>query len=533
MDGQRRSSAARRSVVAGFHGAVAASQPLAAQAGLQALQAGGNAIDAALATAAVLNVVEPMSTGLGGDVFALVYWAAHRKVYALNGSGRAPWAATPEAYAARGLEAVPQRGMLAVTVPGAPAAWCDLAARFGRLGLARDLAPAIAYAGEGYPVSETIARLWKRSEPLLSGDAESARVFMPDGRAPLPGERIRLPDLAASLGLLAEGGPAAFYRGPIARAIVATSEARGGLLSLQDLIDHRSTWVDPLSTLYRGHRVWECPPNGQGIAVLLALNILQGYDLGRMSPDDADTLHLKMEAVKLAMVDAGRYVADPALANVPVESLLSDAYALGRRAEITLDHAIADPRPWPLPTSHDTVYLAAVDGEGNACSLINSLYMGFGSGITVPGTGIVLQNRGHLFTLDPTHPNCLAPHKRPYHTIIPGMVTREDDLVLCFGVMGGFMQPQGQVQVLCNLLDHGMTPQEALDAPRFCYESGATFHLEPYFGPGVFERLRSRGHVIPDEPGSFGGGEVIMVHPTSGALLAGAEPRNDSAAVAL
>jgi len=528
----RRTSAARRSTVAGFNGAVATSQPLAAQAGLSILQAGGNAVDAALATAATLNVVEPMSTGVGGDIFCLVYWAAHRRVYAINGSGRAPWAATPEAYAERGLDAVPQRGILAVTVPGAPAAWCDLSARFGRLGMERVLAPAIDYAESGYPVSEYIASLWGRAVPLLEHDAESARVFLPGGRAPRAGERMRLPDLGHTLRLLAEGGPEAYYRGPVAQAIVATSRALGGLLSLQDLVDHRSTWVDPISTLYRGYRVWECPPNGQGIATLLALNILSGYDLGAMPREDAATLHLKMEAVKLAMVDAGRYVADPALADVPVEALLSEAYATERRAEIAPERAIATPEHWPLPTSPDTVYLTAVDGEGNACSFINSLYMGFGSGITVPGTGVVLQNRGALFTLDPAHPNCLAPHKRPYHTIIPAMVTKDDRLALSYGVMGGFMQPQGQVQVLSNIVDHGLSPQEALDAPRFSYENGATFHVEPYAGPEALETLRSYGHVIPEDAGYYGGGQVIMVDPESGALLAGAEPRNDGAAVA-
>jgi gamma-glutamyltranspeptidase/glutathione hydrolase len=519
-------------VVSGFSGAVATSQPLAAQAGLNTLQAGGNAVDAALAAAATLNVVEPMSTGLGGDVFALVYWAAHRRVYAINGSGRAPWAATPEVYAARGLGAVPQRGILAVTVPGAPAAWCDLSARFGRLGLDRVLGPAIGYAEQGYPVSEYIGSLWNRAQATLSQHPETARVFLPGGRAPRAGERYSNPDLAHTLRLLAGAGPDAYYGGPVAQAIVATSEEQGGLLSMQDLADHRSAWVDPISTLYRGYRVWECPPNGQGIATLLALNILQGYDLGSMPFDDDTTLHLKMEAVKLAMVDAGRYVADPSMADVPVEALLSASYASERSAEITAERAIDVPRPWPLPTSHDTVYLTAVDGEGNACSFINSLYMGFGSGITARGTGVVLQNRGHLFTLDPTHPNCLAPHKRPYHTIIPAMVTRDDRLAFCYGVMGGFMQPQGQVQVLSNIVDHGMGPQEALDAPRFCYESGATFHVEPYFQEGVIDGLRQRGHTIPDEPGYYGGGQVIMVDPESGALLAGAEPRNDGAAIA-
>jgi len=528
--------AGRRSVVAGMNGAVATSQPLAAQAGLSVLQAGGNAVDAALAAAATLNVVEPMSTGLGGDVFALVYLAADRRVYALNGSGRAPWSATPEIFALRGLHAVPERGILSVTVPGAPAAWCDLPARFGRLPLERVLAPAIGYAEQGYPVSEYISHLWEVSEPLLQRDPESARVYLPGGHAPRPGEVVALPDLASTLRLLATQGTAPFYQGQVAHSIASRSAELGGLLSSQDLADHRSTWVEPISTLYRGYRVWECPPNAQGVATLLALSILSHDDLAAMPFYHAATAHLKMEAIKLAMVDAARFVADPAMASVPVEQLLSEAYASQRRALISADRAIALPAPWKLPGPSDTVYLAAADGQGNACSFISSLYRGFGSGITVPGTGITLQNRGRLFNLDPAHPNCLAPHKRPYHTIIPAMVTREDRLALCFGVMGGHMQPQGQVQVLCNMLDHGMSPQQALDAPRFFYHvgegQGATFSIEPYYGEEVLASLRVRGHVISDEASTYGGGEVIMVDPQSGALLAGAEPRNDSTAVA-
>ncbi|MGI6368595.1 MAG: gamma-glutamyltransferase [Anaerolineae bacterium] len=525
-------NAARRSTVIGFRGAVATSQPLAAQAGLRVLQAGGNAVDAAIAAGAALNVVEPMSTGMGGDVFALVYRASDRRVYALNGSGRAPAKATPELFQQRGLQAIPQRGILPVTVPGAPAAWADLSARFGRLGLAASLEPAIAYAMEGYPVSEYIASLWQRARPLLERDPESTRVFLPDGRPPRTGERMYLPDLGRSLRRIASEGAAAFYQGEIAQAIEATSQAHDGLLTAADLAAHTSTWEEPISSVYRGHRVWECPPNGQGIATLLALNVLEGYPLAEMQWADPLTVHLKMEAVKLAMIDAARYVADPAMAEVPVDALLSAAYAQERRAAIRPERALAAPGPWQLPTSHDTVYVTAADGEGNACSFINSLYMGFGSGITVPGTGVVLQNRGHLFTLDRAHPNCLAPGKRPYHTIIPAMVTRDEALALCYGVMGGFMQPQGQVQVLCNILDHGMSPQEALDAPRFCYESDGSFHIEPYFGMETLQQLQRFGHRLEVEAGYYGGGQVIRVHPESGALMAGSEPRNDGAAVA-
>lgn len=522
----------RRAVVMGFGGVVATSQPLAAQAGLRMLLQGGNAADAAIAAAATLNVVEPMSTGLGGDAFALVYWAKEGKVYALNASGRAPYSATLEAFQRRGLKEVPLRGILPVTVPGAAAGWADLLARFGKLGLDRALGPAIEYAEHGFPVSEGIARSWKSSEDLLRQDDEAARVYLPGGRAPRAGERFVSPDLARSLRALAENGPDAFYKGPIAEAIVATSRRYGGLLDLQDLAEHTSTWVEPIYSDYRGYRVYECPPNGHGIAALIALNILSGYDLAALKFGSADELHLKMEAVKLAMTDARRYVADPEMAPVPVQGLLSPTYASERRALIHMEWAIAEPRAGLPPAGQDTVYLCAADSEGNAVSFINSLYYGFGSGIVAEGTGICLQNRGNLFSLDPTHPNCIAPRKRPYHTIIPCMVTKEGKLAICFGVMGGFMQPQGHVQVLSNMVDHGMNPQQALDAPRFYFQQGNEFLIEPFFPKGVYEALRDRGHVLAFGEGVFGGGQVILVHPESGALMAGSEPRNDGCAVA-
>jgi gamma-glutamyltranspeptidase/glutathione hydrolase len=522
----------RRSVVAGFGGAVAASQPLAAQAGLRLLLQGGNAIDAALAAVATLNVVEPMSTGLGGDVFALIYWAADRRVYALNGSGRAAYAATPEEFARRGLSAVPERGILPVTVPGAPAAWADLAARFGRLGLSAALAPAIDYAEGGYPVSELIALDWSHQEALLRGDAEAARVYLPGGHAPRAGQRFSAPELGATLRRLAEQGADGFYQGPVAAAIVAASKAYGGLLTAQDLADHISTWVEPIHSDYRGYRVYECPPNGQGLAALLALNILSGYDLAALGFDSVDALHYKMEAVKLAMTDAARYVADPELADVPVAGLLAPEYAAGRRALIRRGHALTAPTPG-LPSGSDTVYLCAADGEGNAVTFISSLYMGFGSGIVAPGTGVALQNRGHLFSLDPAHPNCIAPRKRPYHTIIPAMVTRDERLAVCYGVMGGFMQPQGHVQVLSNMVDHGMDPQRALDAPRFMYQRGNEFLIDDFYGEDVYPELLNRGHALGITRGAvFGGGQIIAVDPESGALLAASAPRKDGAAVA-
>ncbi|MFP3896699.1 MAG: gamma-glutamyltransferase [Anaerolineales bacterium] len=523
----------RRSVVMGFGGAVATSQPLAAQAGLRMLLEGGNAVDAAVATAATLNVVEPMSTGMGGDAFVLVYWAKDRRVYALNASGRAPYAATLEAFDRRGLDSIPLRGMLPVTVPGAAAGWVDVLERFGTFGLDTVLKPAIAYAEEGFPVSERIAGSWKDAEEMLRDTPEAGSTFLMDGKAPRAGQRFCNPDLAKSLRLLAGDGSDAFYRGPIAEAIVATSEKYDGLLTAQDLADHTSTWVDPISTLYHGYRVHECPPNGQGIAALMALNILNAYDMDDLEYASADAFHLKMEAIKLAMTDAGRYVADPEMADVPVEGLLSSQYAEIRRDLIREDRAVQEPWPGIPPTNPDTVYLCAADAEGNAVSFINSLYMGFGSGIVAGGTGIALQNRGNLFELDPEHLNCIAPHKRPYHTIIPCMVTKDDDLAICFGVMGGFMQPQGHVQVLNNMVCHGMDPQRALDAPRFNFQGGSCFLIEPSLPDEVYEGLQGRGHKLQKGwQGNFGGGQVIRVDPQSGALLAGSEPRKDGCAVA-
>lgn len=528
------SFSSRRSIVMGFGGAVATSQPLAALAGLRILLRGGNAADAAVAAAATLNVVEPMSTGMGGDAFALIYWAKDRRVYALNASGRSPHAATLEEFHRRRLSEVPPRSILAVTVPGAVAGWADLIDRFGRLGLDQALGPAIDYAAGGFPVSERIAQGWQASAELLRHDPEAARVFLPAGRAPRLGERFTSPDLARSLRLVADRGPDAFYKGAIAGAIVATSQEYGGLLSAQDLAEHASTWVEPIHTEYRDHCVYECPPNGQGIAALMALNILSQYDLSTRGFSSADCLHLKMEAIKLAMTDAALYVADPEKVDVPVRGMLSATYAQERRALIATDRALPCPRGGVPPSGHDTVYLCTADSEGNAVSFINSLYMGFGSGIGTKGTGIVLQNRGSLFVLDPAHPNCIGPNKRPYHTIIPCMVTRNGELAICFGVMGGFMQPQGHVQVLSNILDHEMNVQQALDAPRFRFDGLNQFAIEPGFPQATYGALGQRGHALTvTDDGNYGGGQVIRVDPQSGALLAGSDPRKDGCAVAL
>jgi gamma-glutamyltransferase 2. Threonine peptidase. MEROPS family T03 len=396
-----------------------------------------------------------------------VYDAQTRTVRALNGSGRAPAALSRKLFVERGLNSIPLTGMLPVTVPGAVDAWVELLSAYGRLPLAQVLAPAIEYADHGFPVSEIIARGWKLAEPKLAAHPDTARTYLPQGRAPRAGELFRQPGLARSLQLIAEGGRDAFYRGAIAAAIAATSARDGGVLTLEDLAAHRSTWETPISVTYRGYTVYECPPNGQGITALMALNILEGFDLSAHMPASPDALHLQIEALRLAFADAAAYVADPAHVHVPTAWLLSGAHAAERRAQIDPQRAMPHVRASTLPGGHDTVYVTAVDADGNAVSFINSLYMGFGSGVVAGDTGICLQNRGAGFVLDPQHPNCVAPGKRPYHTIIPCMVTRGDRLWASLGVMGGFMQPQGHVQMLVNMIDFGMNPQEALDAPRF------------------------------------------------------------------
>ena len=532
-----------RSAVYGRSGMVAASQPLAVAAGLLALGAGGTAADAAIATAAALNVTEPASTGLGGDAFALYFEASTRKVTALNGSGRAPRKLTLERLQREGLrQSLPQYHPYTVTVPGAAAAWCDLTARFGRLPLAASLAPAIHLAEEGFPVAPLTALFWQYSAKGQLNASLNGRELTIDGRGPSAGELFRNPGLARTLRRLAEGGKDAYYQGEIAEGIVAILAEAGGCMALDDLAQHTSTWVEPLAVDYRGLRVYECPPNGQGVAALLALNLLEGFDLGRIPPLSAARLHLEIEAMRLAFADARRFVADPDLAPAPLEALLAPEYTRRRRALIQPERAL----PWvehgtPLGSS-DTVYLSVVDGEGNACSFINSNYMGFGTGIVPRGWGFCLQNRGHNFSLDPQHPNALAPGKRPYHTIIPAMATQAEsgDLYASFGVMGGFMQPQGHVQVFSALVDDGLDPQAALDRPRFCIaqdDPRGAVSLEEGILPEVMARLAEMGHPVTPvggiERSLFGRGQIIRRDPHSGVLWAGSDPRADGCAMAL
>lgn len=505
---------------------VATSQPLAAQAGLSVLQAGGNAVDAAVATAAALTVTEPTSNGIGGDLFALV-WAGG-ELHALNASGGAPAALTLDVLAGGEM---PRHGWTPVTVPGAVRGWADLHARFGHLPFADVLAPAVRLAREGFPLSPVLAANWARAIRIyrtlgLPIFEEWFRVFAPDGFAPVPGALWRSEGHARSLAMIAESGGAAFYEGELAAAIDAHARATGGHLRAEDLAAHRSEWVQPIQARYGEHLVHEIPPNGQGIAALIALNVLGDTELPERR-DDPRGLHLQIEAMKRGFHDAHAYVGDPRHVPVDVAHLLSEGNAAGHRAH--LGDRAHDPAT-QAPSSGGTVYLAAADGEGQMVSLIQSNYMGFGSGVVVPGTGIGLHNRGHNFHLDPRHPNALAPGKRPYHTIIPGFLSRADGTpVGPFGVMGGFMQPQGHLQVVLNTVRYGMNPQQALDAPRWQWLQGRVVELEPALGAQVARALAARGHEVRVglEPGSFGRGQIIWRNPETGVLEGGTESRTD------
>jgi gamma-glutamyltranspeptidase/glutathione hydrolase len=522
----------RRSAVLARRGMVATSQPLATMAGLRILMDGGNAADAAIAVAAMLNVVEPMWTGIGGDCFSLVYQAKTRQVTALNGSGRAPAAFTLAEAQRLGLQGVPFAGALPVTVPGALSGWDALLERFGTMSLSDCLAPAIATAEDGFPVSERISASWKRAAEKLSKDPEAARVYLP---APKPGDIHRQPDLALTLGAVAEGGARAFYRGQLADRIAAYVQSKGGYLTSDDLAAHVATWDTPIRTTYRDVEVLEHPPNGQGLAALVALNIVEGYDPAEWDYFDPARWHVMIEAMRMGMADAARYIADPVVSQVPVVSLLSKGYAARRRGLIQPDRALEILAPGQ-PEHKDTVYLTVADGQGNAVSFINSLYHSFGSGLVVPGTGICLQNRGACFTLEPGHPNALAGGKRPYHTIIPAMALRQGQWWLSFGVVGGFMQPQGHLQVLTNLVDYRMNPQATLDAPRFRVDERGGLGVSIETGVPLKTRraLSAMGHDVKSEttfaPG-FGSGDIIVRDPETGVLGGASDPRKDGCAM--
>ncbi|MBE0689399.1 MAG: gamma-glutamyltransferase family protein, partial [Anaerolineae bacterium] len=452
----------RRSMVVGTRGMVATSNPLATQAGLNVLRMGGNAADAAIASAAVLNVTEPASTGIGGDCFALFYDAKSRRISALNGSGAAPAALTADLLIGQGFNTIPERSVHAITVPGAAAGWEDLLQCHGSMTLKDVLKDAIYYAREGYPVHPVFGDAWSRTQALLLNSPHT-QDYLPGGLAPQVGQVVKLPGLVRTLQQLADGGAEAFYTGETADSIVNTIQALGGVMSHDDLKNHRSLWQDPIQADYRDVTVFECPPNGQGLAALLAMNVASGFDLASLDWDSPERIHLMVESMRLAFADARQYIADPETDPAPVDALLNAEYARERRSMIRYDRAMEPPGYGAPLGGSNTVYLSVVDGQGNACSFINSLYLGWGSGIVARGAGVFLQNRGACFTLEPGHPNCLAPGKRPYHTIIPAMALKDGELWASFGVMGGFMQPQGHFQVLSAMVDDLLNPQEALN----------------------------------------------------------------------
>ncbi len=532
----------RRSPVFARGGMVAASQPLAVAAGIGMLAKGGNAADAAVAVAAALNVTEPTSTGIGGDMFALFFEARTKQVSALNGSGRAPAALTLERLKKEGFHELPPFHAYTVTVPGACAGWCDLVQKHGTMGMADLLAPAIRLAEEGFPVSLLTSYFWGRAAERQLKTSPNGRELTLDGRAPRAGEIFKNPGLARTFKKVAEAGKQGFYQGEIAEAIANVIRQAGGCMTADDLAAHASTWEAPISVTYRGQRVYECPPNGQGLTALIALNLLEGFDLAGLGPVSADRLHLEIEALRLAFADARWYVSDPQFTDLPVDELLSKGYAAGRRKLIDPRRAALDRQRGAPVTASDTVYFSVADKFGNACSFINSNYMGFGTGIVPKGWGFTLQNRGHNFELDPAHPNALAPRKRPYHTIIPAMATREADgsLYACFGVMGGFMQPQGHVQTFTALVDSGLDPQSALDLPRFCIEdgtAGGAVGLEQGIADEVLADLTRRGHEVRRVSGweraLFGRGQIILRDTDTGVLSGGSDPRADGYAAGL
>lgn len=519
-----------RSVVMSTRGMIATSQPLATQVGLAVLQAGGNAMDAAIAACAVLCVAEPQATGIGGDCFLLYHEARTGKLHGLNGSGRAPARATLEEFERRGLMQVPEFGILSVIVPGAVDAWQMALQRFGTRGFEELLQPAIAYAEDGYAVSPVVAKAWQNNTAVLAPHTESRRDFLVNGLAPSTGSVHRQPRLARSLREIARHGRDAFYRGAIAEEIVRFSHAHDGLLELDDFADYRSEWVEPIFTDYRDVRVYEIPPNGQGITALMTLNILEHADLRGMAHLGADHLHLVIEAFKLATAERDEYVADPAFNELPVEAMLSKAFAAKQYARIDPKQAARFPLAPAARTHRDTVYLSVVDRDRNAVSFINSLYYPFGSGMVAGDTGIMLQNRGAGFVLERGHFNCIAPRKRPLHTIIPAMAYRGDQLLLSFGVMGGEYQAMGHVYVLSNWLDFGLDLQEAIDAPRFLPGGGAVA-LERPVPETALKALQQRGHAVVRTELSLGGAQAIYIDVERGVLQAGSDPRKDGCAL--
>ena len=517
----------KRQTIFARKGMVATSQPLAAQAGLDIIKQGGNAIDAAIATAAALTVLEPTSNGIGSDAFALVWTKG--ELHGLNASGPSPQSISVEALRERGFDKMPVHGVIPVTVPGAPSAWVALSERFGKLPLTEVLAPAIRYAEEGYPLTPTLGHFWAKAfknytEKFTTAEYENwFKTFAPNGKAPAIGEMWSSKDHARTLKLIAETKGEAFYKGELAEEIDAFMKKHGGFLTKEDLAAYKPEWVEPIKMNYKGYDVWEIPPNGQGIVAQMALNIYKNFE---PSWQNADALHEQIEAMKLAYTDGKAFVTEPVDMPIKAAQLLSDAYGQSRAAEIGKE--ALEPKPYNIPKG-GTVYLATADEEGNMVSFIQSNYMGFGSGIVIPNTGISLQNRGADFSLDESHPNVLRPGKRTYHTIIPGFLTKDGEAVGPFGVMGGYMQPQGHFQVVSHTVDFALNPQATLDMPRWQWMGGKTIHVEPNFPSYLVQALERKGHDIhvTTDGGPFGRGQIIWRDPQTGVLAGGTESRTD------
>ncbi len=535
-------SFATRSEVIAQHGMAATSQPLATQAALDVLKSGGNAIDAAICANALLGLVEPTGNGMGGDLFAIVWDAKTKRLYGYNGSGRSPMSLSMEHFEKAGLKKVPSHGPLSVSVPGCVDGWFALHEKFGSKPMAELLAPTIRYAEEGVPISELIAYYWDKSVPKLSAYPGFANQFTTNGHAPRKGELWRNPGIAATLRQLSEGGRDAFYKGPVAQVIGEYIQANGGFLSAEDMASHKGEWVEPVSTNYRGVDLWELPPNGQGIAALQILNILEAYDLRSMGFGSADYIHHFVEAKKLAFEDRARFYADPSMVEVPVDELISKPYAAKRRKHLNPKRAGKQvPAGNPALGSGDTIYLCTADEEGNMVSLIQSNYRGMGSGMTPPGLGFILQDRGELFDLTPGRPNSYAPGKRPFHTIIPAFATKDGKPWIAFGVMGGATQPQAHAQILINMLDFDMGLQEAGDAPRILHSEssqptgermtdGGELSLESGIEYEAIRELVERKHKIVWKVGPYGGYQAILRDPVSGVYYGASESRKDGQA---
>ncbi len=531
---------ATRSEVIAQHGMAATSQPLATQVALDILKAGGSAVDAAIAANAVLGLVEPTGNGIGGDIFAIVWDAKTQKLYGLNGSGRSPHSLTLDHFRKNNITRIPALGPLPVSVPGCVDGWFELHRKFGKLPMEKILQPAIGYARNGFPVSELVAYYWQSNSRSLKQFPGFEEIFMPGGKAPSTGEIFKNPFLAATLEKIAAGGRDVYYRGEIARKIVDYMQKNGGFMEMRDFEEHTSEWVEPVAVNYRGYDVWELPPNGQGIAALQMLNIMENYDIAGMGFGSADYIHVFTEAKKLAFEDRARFYADPAFSKIPLDGLLSEAYAKERAALINPDRAARRVAPG-IPEQPNTIYLTTADGEGNMVSLIQSNYRGMGSGMTPGQLGFVLQDRGEMFTLEEGHPNGYEPHKRPFHTIIPGFVTKDGQPFLSFGVMGGAMQPQGHVQIICNIIDFGMNTQEAGDAPRLQHlgsseptgekmEDGGVLTMESGFDWETIRTLMRKGHTIQYDLGGYGGYQAIRYDPVNKVYFGASESRKDGQA---